>query len=97
MYAVTSEDLAIVRFHGRNADTWKKPGLTAADGQQVESVETVEVGDPWLCKSPVAAQQVDDQSAARCPGRIGRRAAHIGDDDDASARRMHAEPGATRQ
>ena len=29
--AVTSEDLAIVRFHGRNAENWKKPGLTAAE------------------------------------------------------------------
>jgi uncharacterized protein YecE (DUF72 family) len=28
---VTSEDLAIVRFHGRNAETWKKAGLTAAE------------------------------------------------------------------
>ena len=29
--AVTSEDLAIVRFHGRNAENWKKPGLSAAE------------------------------------------------------------------
>jgi uncharacterized protein YecE (DUF72 family) len=29
--AVTSGDLAIVRFHGRNAENWKKPGLTAAE------------------------------------------------------------------
>jgi uncharacterized protein YecE (DUF72 family) len=29
--AATSADLAIVRFHGRNADNWKKPGLTAAE------------------------------------------------------------------
>ena len=29
--AVTSADLAIVRFHGRNAETWKKPGLSAAE------------------------------------------------------------------
>lgn len=28
---VTSPELAIVRFHGRNAETWKKPGLTAAE------------------------------------------------------------------
>jgi uncharacterized protein YecE (DUF72 family) len=27
----TSSDLAIIRFHGRNAETWKKPGLTAAE------------------------------------------------------------------
>ena len=31
VHDVTSEDLAIVRFHGRNAETWKKPGLTAAE------------------------------------------------------------------
>ena len=29
--AVTDDDLAIVRFHGRNAENWKKPGLTAAE------------------------------------------------------------------
>ena len=29
--AVTSPALAIVRFHGRNAENWKKPGLTAAE------------------------------------------------------------------
>ena len=27
----TTGELAIVRFHGRNAETWKKPGLTAAE------------------------------------------------------------------
>jgi uncharacterized protein YecE (DUF72 family) len=27
----TSEQLAIVRFHGRNAETWEKPGLSAAE------------------------------------------------------------------
>lgn len=29
--AVTSEDLAIVRFHGRNAENWQKKGITAAE------------------------------------------------------------------
>lgn len=29
--AVTTPGLAIVRFHGRNAENWKKPGLTAAE------------------------------------------------------------------
>ncbi len=29
--AVTTEDLAVVRFHGRNADNWKKKGITAAE------------------------------------------------------------------
>jgi uncharacterized protein YecE (DUF72 family) len=28
---VTSPNLAVVRFHGRNDDTWKKPGTTAAE------------------------------------------------------------------
>jgi uncharacterized protein YecE (DUF72 family) len=27
----TNHDLAVVRFHGRNDDTWKKPGTTAAE------------------------------------------------------------------
>jgi uncharacterized protein YecE (DUF72 family) len=29
--ACTSQDLAIVRFHGHNEETWEKPGLTAAE------------------------------------------------------------------
>jgi len=29
--AVTNSDLAIVRFHGRNAENWKKQGLSAAE------------------------------------------------------------------
>jgi uncharacterized protein YecE (DUF72 family) len=29
--ANTSPELAVIRFHGRNADTWEKPGLTAAE------------------------------------------------------------------
>ena len=29
--AATSPDLAVVRFHGRNAENWKKKGLTAAE------------------------------------------------------------------
>jgi uncharacterized protein YecE (DUF72 family) len=29
--AVTSPDLAIVRFHGRNAETWEKKGITPAE------------------------------------------------------------------
>jgi uncharacterized protein YecE (DUF72 family) len=29
--ACTSPELAIIRFHGRNAETWERPGLTAAE------------------------------------------------------------------
>lgn len=29
--AATSTELAVLRFHGRNRDTWKKPGLSAAE------------------------------------------------------------------
>jgi uncharacterized protein YecE (DUF72 family) len=29
--AVTNDELVIVRFHGHNAENWKKPGLTAAE------------------------------------------------------------------
>jgi uncharacterized protein YecE (DUF72 family) len=29
--AVTSPDLAVVRFHGRNAETWEKKGITPAE------------------------------------------------------------------
>lgn len=29
--AATADDVAVVRFHGRNADTWEKKGVTAAE------------------------------------------------------------------
>lgn len=29
--AVTSPELAVIRFHGRNAENWKKKGITAAE------------------------------------------------------------------
>lgn len=29
--AATADDLAVVRFHGRNADTWKKKGISVAE------------------------------------------------------------------
>jgi len=29
--AVTNADLAVIRFHGRNAENWKKKGITAAE------------------------------------------------------------------
>ncbi|OGO73754.1 MAG: hypothetical protein A3G84_00060 [Chloroflexi bacterium RIFCSPLOWO2_12_FULL_71_12] len=29
--AVTNESLAVIRFHGRNAENWKKKGITAAE------------------------------------------------------------------
>jgi uncharacterized protein YecE (DUF72 family) len=29
--ACTSPELAVVRFHGRNAETWEKPGISAAE------------------------------------------------------------------
>ena len=29
--AVTNDDLAVIRFHGRNAENWKKKGITAAE------------------------------------------------------------------
>ncbi|GAC1699370.1 MAG: DUF72 domain-containing protein [Candidatus Limnocylindrales bacterium] len=44
--AVTSDDLAIVRFHGRNAENWKKPGLTAAERFDY-SYSKAELGE-WL-------------------------------------------------
>ena len=29
--AVTNDDLAVIRFHGRNAENWKKKGISAAE------------------------------------------------------------------
>ena len=31
MVAATSPDLAMIRFHGRNAENWQKPGSSAAE------------------------------------------------------------------
>lgn len=44
--AVTNDDLAVVRFHGRNAENWKKPGLTAAERFDY-SYSKAELGE-WL-------------------------------------------------
>jgi len=53
--AVTNDDLAIVRFHGRNAENWKKPGLTAAERFDY-SYKTKEL-EEWLPKIRELAEQ----------------------------------------
>ncbi len=56
--AVTSEDLAIVRFHGRNAETWKKPGLTAAE--RFNYRYTLEELTEWLPKIEELASEAKE-------------------------------------
>ena len=53
--ADTNDDLAIVRFHGRNAENWKKPGLTAAERFDY-SYKTKEL-EEWLPKIRELAEQ----------------------------------------
>ena len=43
---VTSSDLALVRFHGRNADTWEKKGITPAE--RFRYLYTKEELEEWL-------------------------------------------------
>jgi uncharacterized protein YecE (DUF72 family) len=56
--AVTSGELAIVRFHGRNAENWKKPGLTAAERFDY-SYEKKEL-EEWLPKIREMAEQAKE-------------------------------------
>jgi len=55
--AVTAP-LAIVRFHGRNAETWKKPGLTAAERFDY-SYSKSELQD-WLPKIKRMEEEADE-------------------------------------
>ena len=56
--AVTSGDLAIVRFHGRNAENWKKPGLTAAERFDY-SYSKAELGE-WLAPIKRLADEANE-------------------------------------
>ncbi len=56
--AVTNDALAIVRFHGRNAENWKKPGLTAAERFDY-SYKKREL-EEWLPKIREMAQQTKE-------------------------------------
>ena len=58
--AVTSKDLAIVRFHGRNAETWEAKGITP--GRAVPL--------PLLARG---ARRVGPPDPARPPARLARR------------------------
>jgi uncharacterized protein YecE (DUF72 family) len=56
--AVTTEDLAVIRFHGRNTENWKKKGITAAERfdyaySQPELLE-------WLPKIRQAAKEAKE-------------------------------------
>ena len=56
--AVTNDALAIVRFHGRNAENWKKPGLTAAE--RFDYQYTKEELAEWLGKIEHLADDADE-------------------------------------
>ena len=56
--AVTSGRLAIVRFHGRNAENWKKKGITAA--QRFDYHYTKEELAEWLGKIERLATDADE-------------------------------------
>jgi uncharacterized protein YecE (DUF72 family) len=56
--AATSPRLAIVRFHGRNAENWKKKGLTAAERFDY-SYSKEELAE-WLGKIEHLASETDE-------------------------------------
>ena len=58
MAAVTSGRLAIVRFHGRNAENWKKKGISAAERFDY-SYSKEELGE-WLTKIERLAEEADE-------------------------------------
>jgi uncharacterized protein YecE (DUF72 family) len=51
---VTCPELAVVRFHGRNEETWKKPGTTAAE--RFEYLYTKRQLQAWVPKLEVLAE-----------------------------------------
>jgi len=53
--AAVTAPLAIVRFHGRNAENWKKPGLTAAE--RFEYDYSKRELEPWVPKIEELATQ----------------------------------------
>ncbi len=56
--AAVTAPLAIVRFHGRNAESWKKPGLTAAERFDY-SYATPELAE-WLPKIRAMEEEADE-------------------------------------
>jgi uncharacterized protein YecE (DUF72 family) len=56
--AVTSPDLAIVRFHGRNAETWEKRGITPAERFRY-LYDREELGE-WVPRIRRAAEEARD-------------------------------------
>ena len=58
VHAVTNGELAVVRFHGRNAETWKKPGLTAAE--RFNYRYSVEELKEWVPKIEDLAKQAKE-------------------------------------
>jgi len=57
--AVTNPDLAIVRFHGRNAENWKKPGLSAAERfDYLYSVDELRAWVPEIDRLTAEAREV---------------------------------------
>jgi uncharacterized protein YecE (DUF72 family) len=55
--AVTSKQLAILRLHGRRAETWDRPGATVAE--RYRYLYTPEELEEWVAKVLKAAQQTE--------------------------------------
>ncbi len=56
--AAATSALAVVRFHGRNAETWKKPGLSAAERFDYRYAKE-ELAE-WVPRIRALAEDVDD-------------------------------------
>ena len=46
--AATTAEVAVVRFHGRNADTWTKKGLTAAQRFAYDYTDDPDALEEWV-------------------------------------------------
>jgi uncharacterized protein YecE (DUF72 family) len=58
---VTSRRLAVVRFHGRNDETWKKPGTTAAE--RFEYLYSRRELESWVPKLEALSDQAENVHA----------------------------------
>ena len=57
--AAATADVAVVRFHGRNAENWNKKGITAAERFRYDYTDHPEVLEEWVPK--LEALHTDDR------------------------------------
>ena len=69
---VTSSDLALVRFHGRNAETWEKKGITPAERfRYLYSRDELAEWVPRIREAASEAREVDPCPVNNCYANYG--------------------------